>query len=168
MGNENFWETFEVSYSPAININTMGDQRFWELCRDGDIEGVQAAIYNGADVNEEDQGATGGLMYALYNTHNDVVQLLLNHPQIDVNKVNRNGKGALHYAVVGVNQEGLAALLARQDLTTINQRNRNGWSPIVHAVEWNAVNCFNLLVADPRLDLDTRDNYQRSPEEVYR
>ena len=146
----------------------MNDQRLVDLCRHGDIEGVQAAIDHGVDVNVEDRVGGTGLMVALKNNQNNVVQLLLNHPQIDVNKVNRNGKSALHYAVVGVNQEGLAALLARQDLTTINQRNRNGWSPIVHAVEWNAVNCFNLLVADPRLDLDTRDNYQRSPEGVRR
>ena len=33
----------------------MGDQRyFWELCWDGDIEGVKAAIDNGVDVNEAD------------------------------------------------------------------------------------------------------------------
>ena len=35
----------------------MGDQRFWRLCLNGDIERVQAAIdNNGADVNER----TGG------------------------------------------------------------------------------------------------------------
>ena len=142
---------------------------FWDVCYRGDIEGVQAAIDNGADVNEEDDcnGVTG-LLYALCNSHNDVMQLLLNHPQIDVNKVDIEGACALHSPAFEDNHEGMAALLARQDLTTINQRNRNGWSPMVSAVEWNAVNCFNLLVADPRVDLDTRDNHQRSPEEVRR
>ena len=38
----------------------MGDRRFFEFCHDGDIEGVQAAIDNGADVNEVDSfGGTG-------------------------------------------------------------------------------------------------------------
>ena len=146
----------------------MNDQRLVDLCRHGDIEGVQAAIDHGADVNVEDRVGGTGLMVALKNNQNNVVQLLLNHPQIDVNKVNRNGKGALHYAVVGVNQEGLAALLARQDLTTINQRDNEGDEPIIFAVEYNAVNCFKLLLAHPKVDLDARDDYQRSPKEVRR
>ena len=169
MGNENFWETFEVSYSPAININTMGDQRFWKLCRGGDIEGVQATIDYGADVNEESHRKVTGLMWALYNGHNNVVQLLLNHPQIDINKVDLFGLCALHFAVAYDNHEGMAALLARQDLTTINQKDsNNGWTPIMKAVVYKRVNCFNLLLAHPEVDLDTRDNHQRSPEEVRR
>ena len=49
--------------------HNMGDRRFFQLCYDGDIEGVQAAIDNGADVNEEDWGATG-LVIALHQGHN--------------------------------------------------------------------------------------------------
>ena len=185
----------------------MGDQSFWRSCENGDIEGVQAAIDNGANVNSvqctercterctdmfltlgwtctEHSNPLGltGLMWALSNKHNNVVQLLLNHPQIDVNIVNWGyGYCALHYAVNGHNHKGMAALLARQDLTTINQRSNHGRTPIMGAVVGNsevdnirgylvhsAVNCFNLLLAHPEVDLDTRDNYQRSPEEVRR
>merc|ERR1711994_637509 len=59
----------------------------------------------------------------------------------------------------------MAALLARQDLTTINQGNNFGLTPIMEAIYWNKVNCFNLLLAHPEVDLDT---YQRSPEEIRR
>ena len=94
----------------------------------------------------------------------------VNHPQIDVNKVTSSGSCALHYAVtIYDNHEGMAALLARQDLTTINQKDsNNGWTPIMKAVVYKRVNCFNLLLAHPEVDLDTRDNHQRSPEEVRR
>ena len=148
----------------------MGDQRFLNLCRDGDIEGVQAAIDNGTDVNEDNANGLGwtGLMVALHHSHNNVVQLLLNHPQIDINKVGRSEWCALHSAVIGDNHEGIAALLARQDLTTINQKELYGRTPIMEAIYWNSVNCFNLLLAHPELDLDTRDDYRRSPEEVQR
>ena len=163
-------------------IQTFSDfqrMRFVRLCGYGDIERVQARIDNGAtraDVNEEhcDWGETGLMLafknsiYAPKNSQNDLVQLLLNHSQIDVNKVDRRGACALHYAVEGDNHEGMAALLARQDLTTINQRSDYGRTPIMQAVAYNAVNCFNLLLTDPRVDLDTRDNYKRSPEEVRR
>ena len=38
----------------------------------------------------------------------------------------------------------------------------------MQAVARNAVKCFLLLLTDPRVDLDVRDDYQRSPEEVNR
>ena len=146
--------------------------RFWELCDIGDIADVQAAINKGVDVNEEDEDGRTGLMRALSNSHNNVVLLLLNHPQIDINKVDEHGRCALHYAVfsefVHEYDDGMAALLARQNLTTINQKDNHGWTPIMDAVEYNAVNCFNLLLAHPEVDLDTRDDYRRSPEEVHR
>ena len=143
----------------------MGDQlTFWRLCRDGDIEGVQAAIDNRANVNEEDDSGWTGLMMALGNSHNNVVQLLLNHPQIDVNIVNRAyGYCALHYAVNGHNHKGMAALLARQDLTTINQRSNEGKTPIMFAVGLNRVNWFKLLLAHPQVDLNQKDYYGQSP-----
>ena len=140
----------------------MGDRSFWELCRDLDIEGVQAAIDNGADVNEKGHLGESGLMWACQNNglnQNNMVQLLLNHPQIDVNTVNQFGDCALHYAMNGIiveNHVGMAAVLARQDLTTINQKTRLGQTPIMMAIENNRVNCFNLLLADPRVDLDGR------------
>ena len=155
---------------PSEQKETMGDLRvFMEMCRDGDIDGVEAAIDNGADVNEADGFGVTGLMYALEESHNNVVQLLLQHPLIDINKVDRDGWSALHYAVVRDNHEGLAALLARHDelTTSINQRNRRlGRSPIMIAVSFNKVNCFHLLLTHPLVDLDTRDNHQRTPQEV--
>ena len=144
---------------------------FWDLCYRGDIEGVQAAIDNGADVNKQNCNGVTGLMYARFSSQNNVVQLLLNHPQIDVNKVDSGGQCALHYAVFRDNHEGMAALLARQDLTTINQGSdygNDGRTPIMEAVRCNAVNCFKLLLAHPEVDLNTRDDYQRSPWEVHR
>ena len=148
----------------------MGDQRlFWELCADGEIEGVQAAIDIGADVNEDSYWGATGLMLALSNSHNNVVQLLLHHPQININKVDLDGCSALHWAVTGDNHEGLAALLARNyDTTSINQEDDCGWTPFTGAIVYNKVNCFQLLLTNPQVDLDTRDGYQRNPEQIRR
>ena len=148
----------------------MGDQSFWELCQDGDIEEVQAAIDNGADVNEATLKGATGLMWALREGHNNVVQLLLHNPQTDFNKVDINGCSALHEAVAVDNHEGMEALLARHDdlNTIINQRNRWGETLIITAVCWNSVNCFHLLLTNPLVDLDTRDDYERTSKEVHR
>ena len=143
------------------------DRNFWRLCSGGNFEGVQAAIDEGADVNEENNRGETGLMWALRNSHNNVVQVLLQHPQTDINKVDCNGRSALHWAVAGDNQEGMTALLAQND-QSINQRNRFGQTPIMNAVGWNSVNCFQLLLTNPLVDLDTRDGYKRPPQEVLR
>ena len=145
----------------------MGDQRFWELCAIGDIEGVQAAIDNDADVNEDSYWGATGLMCALNNGYNNVVQLLLHHPQINVNKVDEDGSSALDCAVAYDNHEGLGALLAQHDELTsiINLRDSDGWTPIMFAVVQNSVNSFQLLLTNPHVDLDTRDDYVRNPQE---
>ena len=150
------------------------DMSFAVLCYYGDIEGVQAAIDNGADVNEASEEASEvgetGLMNALCNNHNYVVWVLLQHPQIDINKVDLWGGSALHWAMTADNDEGLAALLAHHDeLTTFNQRDdMHGRTPIMEAVVRNSVKCFHLLLTNTQVDLDTRDDYERKPQEVRR
>jgi len=67
------------------------------------------------------------------------------------------------------NHEGLAALLTRHDdmiTSSINQRNDDGQTPIMRAIFHNSVNCFHLLLTNPKVDLDTRDDYERTPQEV--
>ena len=101
----------------------MGDNSFLQFCIAGDVEGVQAAIANGVDVNEASYFGDTGLMVALLDRNHNVLQLLLQHPQIDINKVDHHGRSALHFAVIHDNREGLAALLPRNDVltTSINQ-----------------------------------------------
>ena len=146
-------------------VVVQGWVNFWVACENGDIEGVQAAIDYGADVNEADSGCRTGLMRALRGGHNNVVRALLQHPKTDFNKLDLKGCSALHWAVFGDNHEGMAALLAQND-QSINQKDRYGQTPIMNAVGWNAVNCFQLLLTNPKVDLETRDYYKRPPQKV--
>ena len=183
----------------------MSDQSICMLCAYGDIQGAKKALEDGADINETNLKGETGLILALQRRHNRMVEMLLQHRDVDVNKADNRGKCALHYAVslqrhqnqvvqlllqrpeINVNRvdnywhsvlhqavtsddniETIALLLAREDLTTINQRDQFGWTPLMDAVRCHSVNSFNLLLADHRLDLDMRDDYQRSPEEVHR
>ena len=56
-----------------------------DLCRDGDLEGVRAALENGDNVNMKDEDDMTGLNRAVENNHSSVVALLLKTPNIEVN-----------------------------------------------------------------------------------
>ena len=60
-------------------------------------------------------------------------------------------------------------LLLRDGRTDPNIKyDRMGATPLMLAVKTNHVDCVELLLADPRVDLMTRDNYKRNKAEVSR
>ena len=146
-------------------------ENFVFLCRAGRLVDVRTALDNGADVNQVDYGGWTGLMKALMHRHNDVAEVLLQRPEVDINTVDDYGFSALYVAVQMDNHEMTAVLLAREDLTRATINSRNHWlkrSPIMHAIAENSVPCLPLLLACTKVDLDMRDEYQRSPQGVDR
>ena len=111
-----------------------------ELCQNGDLEGVKAALQNGADVNtKNDKYGWTGLMKAMNFNHNSVVALLFNTPNIDVNlKEEKRGNCALHYAVKSENIESLKLLLNVPSID-VNSVNDDSQSALHWAVEGNNI-----------------------------
>ena len=111
-------------------------------------------------------------MYAVggRRRRSSVVSLLLEQEDIDVNIETRRGETALHSAArEDRSSECLAMLLARPDLTIVNQRDKFGCTPLFVAVSarpriWpkakgatggrrlGAVRCVQLLLSDERTD----------------
>jgi len=139
-----------------------------EYCMNGDIEGARNAIESGADINSRSLEGKTPLMYAMWNNQNSVVELLMQNDNLDVNCEDSDGATALHHAVDVDNDEGVRMLLADPRLQDINHKNRRGLTPLMRAVARSKVNCTRLLLSDKRVDLDTRDNYKRSPQELKR
>ena len=100
---------------------------FVELCRSGKLSKVIAAVGRGVDVNSVDTGGDSGLMEAVKNSHNQVIEWLLQQPAIDVSRRGWGGYTALHQAVWGKNPVGLSLLLATADTTV---RNNYGNTPL--------------------------------------
>ena len=63
------------------------------LCRDGRLEKVRAALARGEEVNQRDVYGSTGLMLAARNGREDVVELLLQQPGLDVNLTGGRYKG---------------------------------------------------------------------------
>ena len=59
--------------------------------------------------------------------------------------------------------ELLAKLLARSDLKTVNEKDKNGWTPLMFSVQLNATRFVRLLMRDNRVDPNIRDKEGNSP-----
>ena len=151
----------------------MADKFVW-LCFVGDLEGVQAALQSGTDVNSKDEphGKTG-LMMALEGKHvhcsgkhTAVIRLLLEQEGIDINICDNYGQTALHWAAkFAKNSKCIAILLAHPELTsqTVNKKNIWGYTPLLSAVWGGGAGCVQVLINDARTDLNIKNDYGESP-----
>ena len=133
----------------------------------GNLETIWQLLARGVDVNSKDVDGKTGLMWALQNRNNSVVKFLLEQPTLDLNCVvgsPRNFKGwtALHYAAHADNSAGVRLLLADQRLTTANQMDKKGRTPVMVAVQFDMKQSLQELVNHFSVDLDPRKRGRRS------
>ena len=129
-----------------------------ELCEEGDLEEVKAALKRGDDVNTKGEGSLTGLMQAVRKNHNSVVALLLKTPNIDVNhKDDSEGCCALHRAVIRKNIEALKLLLNVPNID-VNSVTNSGKNAVSLAVKSNNIEGLKLLLDVPNIDVNIVDN----------
>ena len=67
----------------AENLNEI----FLQKCRENNLEDVKSCLSQGADVNTVSQdGRWSGLTWAAHKNHTELLDILLSHPDIEVNK----------------------------------------------------------------------------------
>ena len=104
--------------------------RLLELCRDGKLAEVRAALARGEDVNSKNSYGRTALMWAVWFKHNSIVKLLLDQPAVDVNVKDKWGQTALHRAAYVNNAEGARMLLLHKDFNSANVTNNNGFTAL--------------------------------------
>jgi len=125
------------------------------------------------DVNLKNEVGLCALNCALLGRNDEGLKMLLNVPNIDVNTVGNNGWSAVHWAVNSNSfaATGLKLLLSHPNLTalTLNQKDKRfGATPVMWAVTRNTLKDLEVLVADPRVDLDTTNKEGKSLKKVAR
>ena len=131
----------------------------------GNLETIWQLLARGVDVNSKDVDGKTALMWALQNCNNSVVKFLLEQPTLDLNCVvgcDFKGWTALHYAAHADNSVGVRLLLADQRLTTANQMDKKGRTPVMVAVQFDMKQSLRELVNHLSVDLDPRKRGRRS------
>jgi ankyrin repeat protein len=86
-------------------------------------------LYHGWDVNEVDADGRTPLLLATQKGYLSVIQVLLNHPQINLRAQDQWGSTALHKAAKQGHLAVIKLLLARPN-TDINIKDGNGATPL--------------------------------------
>jgi len=152
--------------TPNIDVNQKDDEDKCALHKAASWKNIEALkllleVPN-IDVNIVDHNGLSALDMACCGKSNEALKVLLNVPTIDVNIVDNNGYSAVHTTVFENRIDGLKLLLSHPSLTalTLNQKDKRfGCTPVMLAVKldyWR-LEYLEVLVADPRVNLDTTD-----------
>jgi len=107
-------------------FKTYSDEELWfESSRKGYIKTVQHFIDKGIDVNLQSKYGSTALIIASFYGKNDVVKLLLQHPNIDVNLQDSYRNSPLIYASFRGDVEIVKNLLQHKDID-ISLKNDKG------------------------------------------
>jgi len=118
-----------------------------ELDRPGIIAPLLA---KGFDVNARNPEGLHGLYLALRENSPDVAELLLKHPQLDVEATSPAGETLLMMAALRGRLDAMKQLIARGA-----RINREGWTPLHYAASGTEVAPTELLLAQ-RAEIDAR------------
>ena len=110
------------------------NELFLDACEKGEEAKVNAAIVLGVDVNKKEaaKGATG-LLWEIKHKHENIVDILLARPDIDINGKTNNGFFPLLVAA-GFGLTSIVAKLGRMPaLRGVNDQDYNGCTPLSYA-----------------------------------
>ena len=135
-------------------------------CYAGKLEEVRKALQQGGDPNTTGRSFnTTCLMVAAAKNFDEVVALLLAHPNIQVNaKIKGDNYTALHFACAKGSLACIGKLLAAPGLQ-LNERNSWGNTPIMLAISRGKTEAVLQMAAVRGVDLDVKDPEGRSLEE---
>ena len=126
----------------------------------GHLKQVKQQLADGVPVNipNSESGSTA-LILAAHRKHTEVVEVLLAHPEIDINAANRYGYTALHAAIDnhGSGEEIIKKLLARE-VIEVNAQNNDGQTALMLSCAAQEGKQAQLLLEHPATDVNMQDS----------
>ena len=107
-----------VDAKSFVNINFTGKRELFEAIRDGDLNRIESELDKGTDINSVDDQGNTPLLFAVKHHMNfpQVVEKLLEYPDIDVNKRDKQGLTALMGASFFYYPQTVEKILERPDV----------------------------------------------------
>ena len=81
--------------NPNVTEPTTGGSALISAATRGDLEMVNALLQGGADVNQKDEKRFTALLRALQNDREEIANILVARPELDVNAQGEGGASAL-------------------------------------------------------------------------
>lgn len=138
--------------SPNVQEPTTGGSALISAATRGDLEMVNALLQGGADVNQKDEKGFTALLRALQNEREEIANILVARPELDVNAQGQGGANALISFVARQRQPAVEDLLKRG--ANVNLQDSEGDTALNIAVQRGNVDIVNLLLskgADPNI-----------------
>jgi len=140
------------------------EQQLWDACTSSDLELVKRLASDSAvNVNWGDSEYDRTPFFrACGQGHVSVVQFLLKHPQVDVNKPNKDGATPFYIACQKGHKE-VAALLLANTRVGVTQPMNAGRTPFYVACQQGHKEVVALLLSDTRIDVNKPENNGFTP-----
>lgn len=146
----------------GININTpnkKGETPLWTAITSKKYDLVRLLLDNNANINEGYNGHTP-LTYACKKNDTNLLNLLLQYPQLNVNSTNALGKTPLYIACLHGNFDIVKILLLHN--ANINYHNKTGESALWAACKYGYSNIVDLLIQN-NVDVNNTNSNGDSP-----
>jgi len=146
------------------NKLNMSEEEFLLACKQGDTDTFNNILRSGTDVNCR-QGEP--LREAITNNHVEIWTRLLEHPAINPNLPDDNGRTALHVAN-WFNKEAAAAKLVSMPGIELNKKDNYGNTPIMMGVRYGTSDVLMVMLNCRGVDIMETDAQGRGLEHYAR
>jgi ankyrin repeat protein len=136
-------EAQDIAYGVGAVVGTLD---LLQAASDGNLQGVQACLATGVDVNAKNAEGWTALMIATLKGYREIVQTLLKQDRVQVNARSHHGWTALRYAISVGDSETLRILLAAG--AEVNAPDHDGWTALMQAAGEGNLECLEILLAE--------------------
>jgi ankyrin repeat protein len=134
----------------------------WYNRTENECKVVQALLNWGVPITAQDIFRRSALHIACFEDFDDkVIQLLVDHPGIDIEVQDANGRTAFSWAVKKRNVTTVRLLLATGKVN-VNHKDKIGRTPLSFAVEAGDVNMVKILLARDDIDSSIKERGEMS------
>jgi uncharacterized protein len=117
-----------VCVTSACAVRVGSFEEFFIAVRNDNVAVLQQLLARGFDPNTADEQGQPGLLVAMREDAMKVARVLIVHPELQINALNRSGESALMIAAIKGNLDAAKRLVAQGA-----QVNAPGWSPLHYA-----------------------------------